>query len=504
MLNSYEKLLLVVSLTGTGVFFTHGAVANVSGNGNYWSAGPSGTSTYARNLNFNSGNVNPQNENNRAYGFTVRSASELIRRGWLFFTKKINIILMIKSDEELLLDVFDAYYDARKHKRNTKSQLRFEMDLEHNLVQLYDEIRTRTYSPSRCMCFITEEPVKREVFASPFRDRVVHHLLFNYLSPLFERQFIYDSYSCRKTKGTLMAQHRYIHHIRSCSDNYKHTCYILKLDLKGYFMSIHKDCLRKLIMDNIYKKISQRYDEEHLWLDMLDINLIKFLVDVILLRDPTHNVLIVGTKDNWIGLPPSKSLFNSGYGIGLPIGDLTSQLFSNIYLNELDQYCKRDLKCRHYGRYVDDFYIIDRNANKLKKLIPIIRRFLKSRLQVTLHPKKISLTCADKGSAFIGGYIQPYRMMPEKRLIKKFNQQIKMTDRLFNENNEISNDLIIEQQNRINSYLGSIKHYDSFKLRKNSLNIRSLYKYFYYYSDFLKADLKSKLNNTKIWLPNME
>jgi hypothetical protein len=174
-------------------------------------------------------------------------------------------------------------------------------------------------------------------------------------------------------------------------------------------------------MDNIYKKISQRYDEEHLWLDMLDINLIKFLVDVILLRDPTHNVLMVGVKDNWIGLPPSKSLFNSGYGIGLPIGDLTSQLFSNIYLNELDQYCKRDLKCRHYGRYVDDFYIIDRNANKLKKLIPIIRRFLKSRLQVTLHPKKISLTCADKGSAFMGGYIQPYRMMPGKRLIKKLN-----------------------------------------------------------------------------------
>ena len=137
--------------------------------------------------------------------------------------------------ENLLEALFTAYYDARKNKRSTKSQLRFEIDLEHNLSQLYEDIRTRNYTPSPCMCFITESPVKREIFASPFRDRVVHHLLYNYISPLFERQFIFDSYSCRKKKGTLVALKRYVHHICSCSDNYKHSCYILKLDLKGYF-----------------------------------------------------------------------------------------------------------------------------------------------------------------------------------------------------------------------------------------------------------------------------
>ena len=151
------------------------------------------------------------------------------------------------TDEDLLNDVLEAYYEARKRKRNTRSQVSFEMNLEHNLVELYDELRLRTWKPSCGLCFISEEPVKREVFASPFRDRVVHHLLFDYISPIFERLFIYDSYSCRKGKGTLKALERYEHHIRACSNNYTGNCYILQLDLKGYFMSIDKARLYKII-----------------------------------------------------------------------------------------------------------------------------------------------------------------------------------------------------------------------------------------------------------------
>ena len=97
--------------------------------------------------------------------------------------------------DKLLLDLFEAYYDARRNKRNTHSQLKFELDVEHNLIELYDEIRERRYLPHPCTCFIIEDPVKREVFASDFRDRVVHHLYYNYVSPMFERMFIYDSYS---------------------------------------------------------------------------------------------------------------------------------------------------------------------------------------------------------------------------------------------------------------------------------------------------------------------
>ena len=142
------------------------------------------------------------------------------------------------DDTVLLYDVFDAYYDARRNKRNTKSQLAFEMNLEHNLLQLYEELRTRTYKPSPCTCFITFDPVQREIFASSFKDRVVHHLLFNNIAHLFEKTFIHDSYSCREERGTLMGIERFEHHLRSCTQNYKFNAYVLKLDIKGYFMSI--------------------------------------------------------------------------------------------------------------------------------------------------------------------------------------------------------------------------------------------------------------------------
>ena len=180
---------------------------------------------------------------------------------------------MKKTDDELLYDLFDAYYDARKHKRNTKSQLRFELDLEHNLIALFLEIKNRTYCPSRCMCFICEKPVKREIFASPFRDRIVHHLLFNYISPIFERTFIYDSYSCRKGKGTLFAQKRFVHHIRSCSNNYQEECFVLKLDLKGYFMSIDKAILKTIVCEELQKKRFCRFKKGKKWDDVVDFGL---------------------------------------------------------------------------------------------------------------------------------------------------------------------------------------------------------------------------------------
>ena len=139
--------------------------------------------------------------------------------------------------EQLRNDLFRAYEDARKNKRNTIAQLEFEKDAEHNLIELYHELLDGSYVPGKSICFLTHFPVLREVFASQFRDRVVHHLLFNYIAPIFEKTFIYDSYSCRKEKGTLFGVERLEHHIRSCTNNYTHTAYILKLDIQGYFMS---------------------------------------------------------------------------------------------------------------------------------------------------------------------------------------------------------------------------------------------------------------------------
>ncbi len=137
-------------------------------------------------------------------------------------------------------EVFEAYFDCRKNKRNTANALAYEIDYENKLLQLHKEINDGTYKIGRSIAFIVNKPVKREIFAADFRDRVVHHLIINKLNHLFEKQFIYDSYSCRKGKGTLFGINRIDSFIRKCSKNYTRDCYILKLDIKGFFMHIDK------------------------------------------------------------------------------------------------------------------------------------------------------------------------------------------------------------------------------------------------------------------------
>ena len=151
--------------------------------------------------------------------------------------------------------------------------------------------------------------------------------------------------------------------------------------------------------------------------------LIDFLLRQIIFRNPQRDCRIRGSAEDWEGLPPTKSLFNSPEGVGLPIGDLTSQLFSNIYLGELDGYVKRVLRCKHYGRYVDDFFIVHPSKRYLKELIPWIREFLKEELELELHPDKIELQHYSRGVAFLGAYVRPYRRYPSKRTAGFFGKR---------------------------------------------------------------------------------
>lgn len=351
-----------------------------------------------------------------------------------------------------MTEVFKAYFDARKNKRTTVSQMTFEMNLEHNLIELYEEIRDRRYIPSPCYCFITEEPVKREIFASPFRDRVVHHLLYNILMPVFDPTFIYDSYSCRLGKGTLLGITRLEHHIRSCSDNYRKDAYVLKLDLRGYFMSIDKLKLYDMLIKTITAKAS-KYN--------VNLELTDYLVKSILFRDPTERCAIIGSLSDWDGLPVSKSLLKSPKGVGLPIGDLTSQLFSNIYLNALDQYIKKTLHCKHYGRYVDDFYIVHGSKSHLKELVPAIRSFLSEELSLTLHPRKISIMHYSKGIRFLGAYILPYRRVPTNRLINSMHNIVRLSG---------ENDVMVPLAT-VKSYIGYLSHFRAYRLSQLGFNL---------------------------------
>ena len=403
---------------------------------------------------------------------------------------------MEKERPDLLTDIFRAYYDARRNKRNTKQQLAFEMELERNLVELYEQIRDRRYEPSPGICFIVDRPVKREIFASQFRDRVVHHLLFNYLAPLFEPRMIFDSYSCRKGKGTSEGVARIEHHIRSCTRNYTCGAYILGLDLKGYFMSITKGQLYDIIRGTLVRCRDRRSSDGTRWGERLDMELVDFLLRRIIFRDPVQNCEIRGRASDWNGLPPSKSLLQSPAGVGLPIGDLTSQLFSNIYLDRLDEYMKRVLHCKHYGRYVDDFYIIHESRCHLKELVPQIRRFLREELALELHPNKIRLQHYTRGTAFVGAYVKPYRCYPSKRTVALFHGAIGKLEKEC-ECAEPSPERLEKMLSVINSYCGHLRQFKAYRILHGQFGNSPLKRYYTFTPGYRKAKLKKEYKPLK-------
>lgn len=361
------------------------------------------------------------------------------------------------SYEVPLESLFTAYFECRKNKRATLNALHFELEYESNLIDLQNELRAGTYNPGRSIAFVIDKPVKREIFAADFKDRVVHHWLINKLNPLFEQAFIYDSYACRTNKGTHFGIARADRFIRKCSQNYTKDAYVLKLDIQGFFMAIN----RRILWERLCAFIEKKYIHE-------DKELVLFLCHKMLTNNPTKNCLIKGGRHNWDNLPPNKSLFYSPLNCGLPIGNLTSQVFANFYLNPFDHFMKKELGLAYYGRFVDDFIVVHECGNHLKSLIPIIKSILKKEFNLTLHPKKTYLQHCSKGTPFLGVIIKPNRIYAGKRTkgnwysaITKHNQVV-ATKR---PNKEEQAAFLCS----MNSYLGLMKHYKTHSLRKKML-----------------------------------
>ncbi|MDD3302553.1 MAG: RNA-directed DNA polymerase [Candidatus Gracilibacteria bacterium] len=427
------------------------------------------------------------------------------------------------NKQKLLYDLFKAYYDARKNKRNTLNQLDFEFNLEENLINLGEELFSGKYEVGRSIYFIQNHPVKREVFAGDFRDRVVHHLIYNYISPIFEKEFIYDSYSCRKGKGTSLGIKRVSKFIRSCSENYTKDCYVLKLDISGYFMSINKDILFEKI-ERVLRKycypitlpfchpefssgsIMQEKCTKHCIKDpetssgghstkissnfskvgtISSGELIDFLsgkegqysyiflmnlIKKVIYNDCTKNSVFRGKREDYLGLPKNKSLFYAKKGYGLPIGNLTSQLFSNIYLSDFDKFLKKELNIKYYGRYVDDFIIIHKDKDFLVSLIEKTKKYLNDNLGLIIHSNKIYLQHYSKGVLFLGAYINPYRVYIRKRTIGYFYKKIqKLNTKLKNNDFKLDDKIKQDFLSTINSYLGMLNHYKAYKITKKLL-----------------------------------
>ena len=363
----------------------------------------------------------------------------------------------------LLNDLWAAYFEARKHKRNTMNALTFEQNLEHNIYVLYRELLERRYHLSPSICFIVNEPVKREIFAAHFRDRIIHHYIIRKLMPIFENQFIYDTYSCRVGKGTLFGIKRLEYFMRSATHNYTKEAYILKLDLSGFFMSINKNVLWEMVSQLVRRKYFG-----------CDKDLLLYLTELVIMNNPTKGCILKGHKRDWEGLPSNKSLFCAKLGCGLPIGNLTSQVFANYYLTPFDRFVKETLKMRCYGRYVDDFFMIHEDKSLLLSLIPVISKYLKNTIAVTLHPKKIYLQPCLRGVTYLGCHIKPWGIFLSKRTQSNMEQLVRELNAM--DFSKLHQDEIKLERSRWDSYFGQQRHYEIFRYcRKIMMRLQDAY-----------------------------
>ncbi|MCK4649721.1 group II intron reverse transcriptase domain-containing protein [Candidatus Pacearchaeota archaeon] len=308
----------------------------------------------------------------------------------------------------------NAYLKARRGKNYVSEALNFDYNLENGLVDLQCELRNQTYETGKYRHFIIFEPKERKISALPFRDRVVHHAVCNVIEPMFEKKFIYDSYACRKGKGTHAGADKLQKFIRSANDNY----YVLKCDVSKYFPSVNQEILKQLIREKIA-------DKKLLWL--------------------------------------SDNIINSA-GRGIPIGNLTSQLFANIYLNKLDEYMKYELKIKYYIRYMDDFIILHESKQYLHEVKENVRVFFVS-MKLTLHPKKANIFPITLGIDFLGYRIFNNHRLIRKSTVKRFLKIVKRKIEKY-DYGVMSFDKLMESFNSWEAYMA---HGDSYKL-KNSLH----------------------------------
>ena len=372
-----------------------------------------------------------------------------------FLSDEKGQLLLFPTWHVRLEALYESYFSARKNKRKSSEIITFDIDREENLIRLQEELNTGCYEISPSKVFIVEDPVKREIFAASFRDRIIHHYLIERINPCIEKNLIYDCYACREGKGTLFGIKRISHFARSITQNYTRTAWYLKLDIKGFFMSIDKNILAVRLIAYIEKE----YKKE-------DKDLILYLLKKIIGNNPVEDVIFRSSSEKWNDLDKNKSLFFTKAGCGLPIGNLTSQIFANFYMSYLDHYIKHHLKIRYYGRYVDDFILMHEDKDYLKLCHRNIILFLEKELHLVLNHRKTILQKVEHGIKFLGTVIEIRHENIRRRTVRNINTCTKNINKEVKEGKPDKAKRKIYQA-RINSYLGLIRHYDTYKLRTN-------------------------------------
>ena len=370
-------------------------------------------------------------------------------------SSEIEEIYAVGVRQWLLIKLTQAFQEARKGKLKTCDEHFFEQHWMENVVSLRNSILEYRYNPSASVTFVIFDPMVRDIFAAPFRDRVVHHFLYNMQAGWWDKRFIYDSYSCRVGKGTLLGIQRAQKFMQKVTDNYSKKAYIIKLDVRGYFMSLPREKLYERVKWGLKRQFADAINDR---MGYQIYKICDFLWRRVLFDDPASKAWRRGPKSNWSPdiLPPEKSLFMQPPGQGIVIGNLTSQLVSNIYLDQLDRFIFYDLGYKNYGRYVDDFFIMvpEEEYEKLKMDIPRIEYFLKAKLGLILHKKKRYCQEVQRGMGFLGARVYPHCLYPSDRLQRKFRKAARGLVNGYKDTESII------------SYLGIMLHLDSKKLEK--------------------------------------
>lgn len=307
-------------------------------------------------------------------------------------------------------NLLDAWSEFVIGKRSRKDVQEFELHLMDHLFELHQELSDKTYKHSKYESFVITDPKRRLIHKASVRDRVLHHALYRMLYPFFDKTFAGDSFSCRDNKGMHKAINQFRMFSNQVSLNHTRTCWVLKCDIKKFFASIdHKILIR--ILEEYVPDLDTR-------------TLLK---------------IIIGSFET-----------ENRQNVGLPLGNLTSQLFSNVYMNQFDQFVKHKLKIKQYIRYADDFVFLSEDRAFLESLIPTIRSFLLFDLHLTLHPNKIFLKTIASGVDFLGWvHFNDHRVLrtvTKNRMFKRIQEH--------------------PTPETIQSYLGLMEHGNTVKLQK--------------------------------------
>ena len=316
-------------------------------------------------------------------------------------------------------NLLNAWKEFIRGKRSKKDIQEFSFHLMDNILLLHSDLKDHKYQHGGYHAFNISDPKLRNIHKASVRDRLLHHAIYRVLYSFFDKKFIADSYSCRLGKGTHKALNRFCSFAYKVSKNNTQTCWILKCDIRKFFANIDHKILLGIL--NSYVP-----DKKIIWL-------LKEIIES----------------------------FSTKPGVGLPLGNLTSQLFVNIYMNEFDQFIKHKLKIKYYIRYADDFIIISDNRKELENLFQPIKKFLLEKLKLELHPQKVFIKTLSSGVDFLGWVNftdhRVLRTVTKHRALKRIN-------------NCFSPEII-------NSYIGLLSHGNTHKIRDKLLDV--------YYNKFI-------------------